>query len=48
MSEHVHDLGSGFWNIRGEFRLGGVINIGTQCSLVQLIGVRQVYLLRQL
>ena len=34
MTDKIHDLGAGFWNIRGTFRLGGVLNIGTQCSLV--------------
>ncbi len=29
----VHDT---FWNIRGSFKLGGVLDIGTQCSLATL------------
>lgn len=36
MTDKIIDLGSGFWNIRGSFKLGGFIDIGTQCSLVQL------------
>lgn len=36
MSDSITDLGSGFWNIRGSFRLGDIIDVGTQCSLVQL------------
>ena len=36
MSDKIHKLGSGFWNIRGSFRIGGVLNIGTHCSLVKL------------
>lgn len=44
MSDKIHDLGSGFWNIRGDFRIGGVINIGTQCSLVQLDSGKFVFL----
>ncbi|MGO3340727.1 hypothetical protein [Psychrobacter sp.] len=36
MSDKIHELGSGFWNIRGSFRIGGVLNIGTHCSLVKL------------
>ncbi len=36
MSDSITDLGSGFWNIRGSFRVVGVIDVGTQCSLVQL------------
>ncbi|MGP9688955.1 hypothetical protein ACT3TH_07330 [Psychrobacter sp. AOP22-C1-C5] len=44
MSDKIHDLGAGFWNIRGSFRIGGVINIGTQCSLVQLASGRFIFL----
>lgn len=29
-------VGDGFWNIRDSFRLGGVLDIGTQASLVEL------------
>lgn len=36
MADDIHDLGSGFWNIRGTQRIGGIINVGTQCSLVRL------------
>lgn len=36
MSEKIIDLGNGFYNIRGNFHVGGVLNIGTQCSLIQL------------
>ena len=35
MSDKIIDLGNGFWNIRGAFRIGGVLNIGTQTSLVR-------------
>jgi hypothetical protein len=31
----VLEIGEGFWNIRGTFRLAGLINIGTQASLVR-------------
>lgn len=31
----VIEVGDGFWNIRGSFKLGGIINIGTQASLVR-------------
>ena len=44
MSDKIIDLGAGFWNIRGTFRLGGVLNIGTQCSLVELASGRFVFL----
>lgn len=33
---HMLDLGQGFWNIRGSFRIGGVLDIGTQASLIRL------------
>ncbi|QIR85066.1 hypothetical protein [Paracoccus sp. AK26] len=36
MSERFLDLGNGFWNIRGNLRIGGVLNVGTHCSLVRL------------
>ncbi|WP_120717992.1 hypothetical protein [Tsuneonella amylolytica] len=29
------DCGHGFRSIRGDFRVGGVVNVGTQCSLVK-------------
>ena len=44
MSDKIHDLGAGFWNIRGTLRLGGVINIGTQCSLIRLASGRFIFL----
>lgn len=44
MSDEIHDLGSGFWNIRGSFRIGGVINVGAQCSLVRLQSGRFIFL----
>ena len=44
MTDKIHNLGSGFWNIRGTFRLGGIINIGAQCSLVQLQSGRFIFL----
>ncbi len=44
MSDKIHNLGSGFWNIRGSFRIGGVLNIGTQCSLIKLASGRFIFL----
>ncbi|ALF60651.1 hypothetical protein [Psychrobacter urativorans] len=44
MSHKIHDLGSGFWNIRGSFRIGGIIDVGTQCSLVRLQSGRFIFL----
>ncbi|MAM60236.1 hypothetical protein [Maritimibacter sp. UBA3975] len=36
MRERIIDCGNGFWNIRGSFKIGGLIQIGTQASLVRL------------
>lgn len=36
MTEAIHDLGQGFWTIRGDLKLGGVLNVGTQAGLVRL------------
>ena len=44
MSDKIIDLGSGFWNIQGTFKIGGLINIGTQCSLVKLDSGRFIFL----
>lgn len=44
MSDKIYDLEAGFWNIRGSFRVGGVLNIGAQCSLVQLASGRFIFL----
>ncbi|WP_367109222.1 hypothetical protein [uncultured Psychrobacter sp.] len=44
MSDKIYDLGAGFWNIQGTFKLGGVVDIGTQCSLVQLESGKFVFL----
>lgn len=35
MSDALIEVGDGFWNIRGSFRIAGLLDIGTQCSLVQ-------------
>ena len=44
MTDKMHDLGAGFCNIRGTFRIGGVLNIGTQCSLIKLNSGRFIFL----
>lgn len=44
MREKLLDLGNGFYNIRGNFRVGGVINIGTHCSLIELDAKRFIFL----
>jgi hypothetical protein len=35
LADQIVDIGDGFWNIRGSFRVGGLLDIGTQCSLVR-------------
>ena len=44
MSETIEQLAEGFWRITGEVRIGGLVDIGTQCSLVQLASGRFVFL----
>jgi hypothetical protein len=36
MTDRVIQISDSFWNIRGEFKIGGVLNIGTHASLVKL------------
>jgi hypothetical protein len=38
------DLGNGFWSIRGQFRVAGVIDIGTQAALVEVAPGRFIML----
>ncbi len=35
MNASIIQVTDDFWNIRGEFRVGGVLNIGTQASLIR-------------
>ena len=35
MSEQVLQISNDFWNIRGDFKIGGILNIGTHASLVR-------------
>jgi hypothetical protein len=35
MSEQILKVSDDFWNIRGDFKIGGVLNIGTHASLVR-------------
>lgn len=44
MSGDLIDCGDGYWSIRGDFRIGGVVNVGTQCALVQRAGGDFVFL----
>jgi hypothetical protein len=36
MTDKIVQVAENFWNIRGSFRIGGVVDIGTQASLVRL------------
>lgn len=36
MVELVHEIADGIWNIRGSFKVLGVVDLGTQASLVRL------------
>lgn len=36
MSDKLVRLAENFWSVRGEFRIGGVLDVGTQCALVRL------------
>lgn len=44
MAEEIIRLSDEFWNIRGDLRIAGVLNVGTQCSLVRLAEGRFVFL----
>ena len=44
MSETIAQLADGFWRITGEVRIGGLVDIGTQCSLVELASGQFVFL----
>ncbi|MFT4919853.1 MAG: hypothetical protein ACI8RU_002480 [Zhongshania aliphaticivorans] len=44
MSEKVVKIADDFWNIRGEFKIGGLLNIGTQASLLRCASGKYVLL----
>ncbi|WP_410219319.1 hypothetical protein [Paracoccus sp. (in: a-proteobacteria)] len=44
MSERIIDLEHGFWTIRGDLKIGGILNVGTQAGLVRLASGRFVIL----
>jgi hypothetical protein len=44
MSSRWQEMGEGFWNLRGSFRIGGVVDIGTHCSLARLSSGRWLFL----
>ena len=44
MSEQIQDLGQGFRTIRGSFKIAGMVDVGTQCSLVEMSNGEFVFL----
>ena len=44
MSAAVRSVSEDFWNFRGSFKVGGVLDVGTQTSLVRLKSGRFVFL----
>ena len=36
MADRLVEIADGFWNIRGSFKLGGILDVGTQASLARL------------
>jgi hypothetical protein len=44
MANDILDVADNFWNLRGTFRVGGVLDVGTQASLVRLASGKFVFL----
>ena len=44
MSNEIITVADGFWNFRGSFKIGGVIDVSTQAALVRLASGRYVLL----
>ena len=44
MTGQILQVAEDFWNIRGSYRIGGVIDVGTQASLVRLASGKFVLL----
>ena len=44
MANDILDVADNFWNLRGSFRVGGVLDVGTQTSLVRLASGKFVFL----
>lgn len=44
MSKSIIDVADGFWNIRGSYKIGGVVDVGTQTSLARLASGKFVLL----
>lgn len=40
----IQRVSDDFWNIRGSFKIAGLMDVGTQCSLVRLASGRYVFL----
>lgn len=44
MTDHILRVSDSFWNLRGSFKIGGIIDVGTQASLVRRANGRFVFL----
>ncbi|MEM7138436.1 MAG: hypothetical protein AAF500_17785 [Myxococcota bacterium] len=44
MADRVLQISDGFWNVRGSFKIGGVVDIGTHASLVRRANGKFVWL----
>lgn len=44
MTGRLTEIGTGFWRVSGDFKLGGIVNLGTQASLVRLADGNFVFL----
>lgn len=44
MSEQILKIADDFWNIRGSFKIGGVVDIGTHASLIRRANGKFVFL----
>jgi len=44
MADNILQVSEDFWNIRGSYKIGGVIDVGTQASLVRLASGKFVFL----
>lgn len=44
MNARVHNVSEDFWNFRGSFKIGGVLDVGTHASLVRLASGNFVFL----
>ena len=44
MADNILQVSGDFWNFRGSYRIGGVLDVGTQASLVRLASGKFVFL----